>query len=75
LEHLDKPKKKRNDIMIGIMMRSTLAVATVCFAVGAFNSSWKHYYLKYADEEDRTNGLVQEVKIMDEKKTKKGGKK
>jgi hypothetical protein len=57
------------------MMRSTLAVATVCFAVGAFNSSWKHYYLKYADEEDRTNGLVQEVKIIDEKKTKKGGKK
>ena len=61
--------------MIGIMLRSTLAVATVSFAVGVFNSSWKHYYVKHADDEDRTNGLVQEVKIIDEKKTKKGGKK
>ena len=56
-------------------MRSTLAVATVSFAVGVFNSSWKHYYVKHADDEDRTNGLVQEVKIIDEKKIKKGGKK
>ena len=37
------------------MIRTTLTVAVTCYAVGVVHSSWKHYFEKYSDEEDRTN--------------------
>ena len=63
--------------MIGIMIRTTLAVAVASYAVGVVHSSWKHYFAKYSDEEDRINpGLVTEVKVVESKKTKsRGGRK
>ena len=63
--------------MIGIMIRTTLTVAVTCYAVGVVHSSWKHYFEKYSDEEDRTNpGLISDVKIIENKKSKsRSGKK
>ena len=63
--------------MIGMMIRTTLAVAVASYAVGVVHSSWKHYFEKYSDEEDRTNpGLITEVKIIENKKSKsRSGKK
>tara|TARA_Y100000589_G_scaffold156682_1_gene149256 strand:- start:10429 stop:10620 length:192 start_codon:yes stop_codon:yes gene_type:complete len=63
--------------MIGAIIRTTLAVAVTSYAVGVVQSSWKHYFNKYADEEDRiAAGLINEVKVIENKKTKsRGGKK
>jgi|TARA_B100000683_G_C12475170_1_gene549246 uncharacterized protein YgfB (UPF0149 family) len=64
--------------MIGLMMRTTLVVGAMAYAVGVAESSWRHYFHRYTNEEDRmTTGLVQEVKIIEEPKAKKsrGGKK
>ena len=63
--------------MIGMMIRTTLAVAVASYSVGVVHSSWRHYFVKHSDTEDRLNpGMVSEVKIIEEKKTKsRGGKK
>ncbi|MDA8546162.1 hypothetical protein N9M86_00290 [Euryarchaeota archaeon] len=64
--------------MIGIMMRTTIAVGALGYAIGIFESSWRHYFHRYTGEQDRMSpGLVQEVKIIEEPKIKKsrGGKK
>jgi len=64
--------------MIGLMMKRTMIVGVVLYATGVFESSWRHYFHRYTNEEDRlTPGLVQEVKIIEEPKIKKtrGGKK
>ena len=64
--------------MIGLMMKRTMIVGAVAYATGVFESSWRHYFHRYTNEEDRfTTGLVQEVKIIEEPKVKKtrGGKK
>lgn len=53
-------------------------VGAMAYAVGVAESSWRHYFHRYTNEEDRmTTGLVQEVKIIEEPKVKKsrGGKK
>jgi hypothetical protein len=64
--------------MIGLMMRTTMIVGAVAYATGVIESSWRHYFHRYTNEEDRlTTGLVQEVKMIEEPKVKKtrGGKK
>jgi len=64
--------------MIGLMMRTTLVVGATAYAIGVFESSWRHYFHRYTSEEDRmTTGLIQEVKVIEEPKAKKsrGGKK
>ena len=63
--------------MIGMMIRTILAGAVASYAVGVVHSSWKHYFVKYSDTEDRLNpGMISEVKIVEDKKTKsRGGKK
>ena len=63
--------------MIGMMIRTTLAVAVASYAVGVVHSSWKHYFVKHSDMEDRLNpGMISEVKVVESKKTKsRGGKK
>ena len=48
------------------------------YAAGVMESSWRHYFHRYTNEQDRlTTGLIQEVKIIEEPKAKKtrGGKK
>ena len=32
--------------MIGMMIRTTLAVAVASYAVGVVHSSWRHYFVK-----------------------------
>tara|TARA_B100001115_G_scaffold169751_1_gene150696 strand:+ start:150 stop:359 length:210 start_codon:yes stop_codon:yes gene_type:complete len=68
---------KKSDNMIGAMIRTTIAIAVTSYAVGVVHSSWKHYFGKYADEEDRTAaGLITEVRVIESRKTKsRGGKK
>ena len=64
--------------MIGIMMRTTLIVGAVAYATGVMESSWRHYFHRYTNEQDRmTTGLIQEVKVIEDQKIKKslGGKK
>jgi hypothetical protein len=63
--------------MIGMMIRTTLTVAVASYAVGVVHSSWKHYFAKYSDEEDRINpGLVTKVSVVEKKKSRaRGGKK
>ena len=59
-------------------MRTTMIVGAVAYATGVIESSWRHYFHRYTNEEDRlTTGLVQEVKMIEEPKVKKtrGGKK
>ena len=71
-------KIQENENMIGLMMRTTLVVGAVAYATGVMHSSMRHYFHRYTSEEDRmSNGLVQEVKIIEEPKAKKsrGGKK
>jgi uncharacterized protein YgfB (UPF0149 family) len=55
-----------------------LVVGAVAYAAGVMESSWRHYFHRYTNEQDRlTTGLIQEVKIIEEPKAKKtrGGKK
>jgi uncharacterized protein YgfB (UPF0149 family) len=64
--------------MIGLMMRTTLIVGAITYATGVMESSWRHYFHRYTNEEDRvTTGLIQEVKVIENPKLKKsrGGKK
>ena len=57
-------------------MRMTLAVAVANYAVGVAHSSWKHYFVRHSDEEDRINpGLITEVQIIESKKEKSRGRK
>ena len=71
-------KIQESESMIGIMMRTTLIVGAVAYAAGVMESSWRHYFHRYTNEQDRlTTGLIQEVKVIEEPKAKKsrGGKK
>lgn len=64
--------------MIGMMMKTTMIVGTALYATGVMESSWRHYFHRYTNDEDRfTTGLIQEVKVIEEPKVKKsrGGKK
>ena len=57
-------------------MRMTIAIAVANYAVGVAHSSWKHYFIRYSDEEDRINhGLITEVKLIESKKEKSRGRK
>ena len=39
--------------MIGLMMRTTLVVGAVAYAAGVMESSWRHYFHRYTNEQDR----------------------
>ena len=73
-----KQKIQESESMIGLMMRTTLVVGAVAYATGVMESSWRHYFHRYTNEQDRmTAGLIQEVKVIEEPKANKsrGGKK
>jgi hypothetical protein len=62
--------------MIDKMMFGVLGVAVAGFLVGIAHSSFKHYYEKYAEEQDLSDGSVQKVTIVkDETKKTRGRKK
>ena len=63
--------------MIGRMMMSigtTMALAS--FVAGVAHSSYRHYFTRYADDEDRMNqGMIQEVSIVKDETKTRGRKK
>ena len=62
--------------MIGKTLMLTLSVAVTGFVAGAATSGFKHYYNRFADEEDLNNGTVNKVIIVaDETKKTRGRKK
>jgi len=52
--------------MIYRMMMTTLVIGFAGVAVGMMDSTFKHYYKKYADFEDLKNTGVQEVTFVGE---------
>jgi len=52
--------------MIYRMMITTAVVGLAGIAVGMMDSTFKHYYKKYADFEDLTNTGIQEVTFVGE---------
>lgn len=52
--------------MIYRMMITTAVVGLAGIAVGMMDSTFKHYYKKYADFEDMKNTGVQEVTFVGE---------
>jgi len=54
----------------------TISVAFTCFVAGAATSGFKHYYNRFAEEEDMNDGTVNNVIIVaDETKKARGRKK
>ncbi|MDP7043048.1 MAG: hypothetical protein QF807_03425 [Candidatus Thalassarchaeaceae archaeon] len=64
--------------MIQRMFAGTALAAASFFVAGVAHSSYRHYFRRYADEEDLRNkdGSVQEVVIVDDetKKSRRGKK-
>ena len=62
--------------MIGKTLMLTISVAFTCFVAGAAASGFKHYYNRFAEEEDMNDGTVNNVIIVaDETKKARGRKK
>jgi hypothetical protein len=64
--------------MIQNMFAGTVLAAAGFFVAGVAHSSYRHYFRRYADEEDLRNkdGSVQEVVVVkDETKKSRRGKK
>jgi len=59
-----------------MMMTLGTTMALASFVAGVAHSSYRHYYTRYADEEDRlSEGTIQEVSIVKDETKKSGGKK
>jgi len=62
--------------MIGKTLMLTISVAIAGFVAGAATSGFKHYYNRFAEDEDMNNGTINKVIIVaDETKKTRGGKK
>lgn len=62
--------------MIGEKLMLTISVAVAGFVAGAATSGFKHYYQRFAEEEDMNDGTIGKVIIVkDETKTTRGRKK
>ena len=53
----------------------TVSVAVTSFVAGAAASGFKHYYNRFAEEEDMNNGTVTMVEIVSDKTKKTRGRK
>ena len=61
--------------MIGKTLMLTVSVAVTSFVAGAAASGFKHYYNRFAEEEDMNNGTVTMVEIVSDKTKKSRGRK
>lgn len=62
--------------MIARTLMMTVGVASVMFIYGVGDSAFKHYYRRFADEEDLNDGTITKVSIVsDETKNSRGNKK
>lgn len=62
-------------MMIGKTLMLTVSVAVTCFVAGAAASGFKHYYNRFAEEEDMNDGTINKVIIVADKTKKTRGKK
>ena len=61
--------------MIGEKLMLTISVAVAGFVAGAATSGFKHYYQRFAEEEDMNNGTVTQVAIVSDDTKKQRGRK
>ena len=61
--------------MLGKMLIGIVGIIAVGFVVGVAHSGFKHYYEKYADEEDLSDASVQKVVIVKDETKKTRGRK
>ena len=61
--------------MIGRTLQTHLALATWMFMIGVSHSAFKHYYNRFAEEEDLNDGTITQVSIVSDETKKKGRKK
>ena len=61
--------------MIGRTLMVTVGVATTLFVFGVADSAFKHYYRRFAEEEDMNNGTVTQVAIVSDDTKKQRGRK
>jgi len=61
--------------MIGRTLMVSISVAVAGFIAGATASGFKHYYQRFADEEDMNDGTVTQVEIVSDKTKKTRGRK
>ena len=58
--------------MIGRTLMLSISVAVAGFVAGAATSGFKHYYQRFAEEEDMNDGTVTQVEIISDKKGRGG---
>ena len=61
--------------MLGRMLVGVVGVVAIGFVAGIAHSGFKHYYEKYADDEDLNDGSIQKVSIVNDETKKSRGKK
>ncbi|MEL0101176.1 MAG: hypothetical protein VW862_05705 [Euryarchaeota archaeon] len=61
--------------MIGRMLMLSISVAIGSFVAGATTSGFKHYYQRFAEEEDMNDGKIQKVSLVNDSTKKPRGKK
>ncbi len=61
--------------MIGKMLIGVVGIVAATFVIGVAHSGFKHYYEKYAEDEDMNNGSIQKVSIVNDETKKTRGKK
>ena len=61
--------------MIGKTLMLSINVAITAFVAGAATSGFKHYYQRFAEEEDMNDGTVTQVEIVSDKTKKTRGRK
>lgn len=61
--------------MLGKMLIGVVVIVGATFVIGVAHSGFKHYYEKYAEDEDMNDGRIQKVSIVNDETKKSGGKK
>ena len=61
--------------MIGRTLMLSINVAITAFVAGAATSGFKHYYQRFAEEEDMNDGTVTQVEIVSDNTKKTRGRK
>lgn len=61
--------------MIGKTLQLTVGVASALFVYGVADSAFKHYYRRFAEEEDMNDGTVTQVSIVSDDTKKTRGRK
>ena len=66
---------RKSEKMIGRILGMAAVGTMVGFAIGISHASFKHYYRRFAEEEDLLSTDIIEVSIVEDKTKKSRGKK